>query len=193
MCVCSWIHTVSLGNVSLEESQTVWAGPHISTVTNRIKPDWVGRQIFFFKKVGEGVSERERERVREIKFSSFIATSEREEMKNEVMSIEKRRGRESWSEEDEQSDDGESGVRVGVFSFVRTECILFVPVTTVSWFAWGVIFLPLALQGIYPPNPSPEQFKSNLETLPHFIALNTTKHMQRHTYADTNRHVLRGA
>lgn len=44
-----------------------------------------------------------------------------------------------------------------------------------------VMFLPLALQGIYPPNPSLEQFKSNLETLSHFNALNTTEHAKTHT------------
>lgn len=49
------------------------------------------------------------------------------------------------------------------------------------------MFLPLALQGIYPPNPSLEQFKSNLETLSHFNALNTTENMKTHTHTDTYR------
>lgn len=41
---------------------------------------------------------------------------------------------------------------------------------------------PLALQRIYPPNPSLEQFKSNLETLSHFNALNTTEHTHTYTH-----------
>lgn len=104
LCVCNWIHRVSLGNVSLEEGQTEWAGPHISTVTNRIKPDWVGRQI----KKKRGGGQRERERVSGRNQVLRLHTNERkreeEEWNYEVMRIKKRwaRGGEGQKGEDDQ-------------------------------------------------------------------------------------------
>lgn len=157
VCVSVCAHTAeSIGSL-WGMSQTEWAGSHISTVTNRIKPDCAGRQI---KKKGGGGA-----RNQVLFFLYWWERSEKE--KNEERSYCVGHG-EEWGK-----------IRGGwlvclrwwgkqhkglPFTFAQSLCIeavqYFVCTHGCCFLHGRVMLLPLAVQDIYPRNPSLEQFRN---------------------------------